>query len=208
MDIKIAVALIAGSITALGWVANHILSSRREAKRVEVQEKLDFTKEQLEKLYGPLAFVILEGRRTWSDLLTVLGRDIVFEGSNELPEHEQQTWKFWVDYEFLPRNRKIRDLLESNTHLIEGESIPKSYSDFIEHESSWRLRYARWEKEGGEYPWTSSTNWPNHFEKDVLNTFRVLKARQHKLSGFVTKGAQHLYGLPLSRKNFTLGSEG
>lgn len=147
MDINIAVALIAGSITALGWLINHILNSRREAIRVEVQENLNFTKEQLEKLYGPLAFVILEGRRTWSDLLAVLGRDIVFDGASEIPEDEQEIWRFWVEYEFLPRNKRIRDLLELNAHLIEDDGIPQSYSDFIEHESSWRLRYARWEKE-------------------------------------------------------------
>ena len=119
--------------------------------------------------------------------MSVLGRDIVFEGSTDLPKDEQEIWKFWVEYEFMPRNNKIRDLLELNSHLIEGKSIPDSYSDFIEHESSWRLRYARWEKEGGEYPWTSSTNWPNHFETDVLTTFSLLKARQHKLSGFIMK---------------------
>jgi len=192
MDTRITIALIAGSVTALGWIANHIFSARREARRAEVQEKLNFTKEQLEKLYGPLAFIVLEGRKTWSDLLMILGRNIVFEGSSELPEDEQKVWKFWVENEFLPRNRRIRDLLESNTHLIEGESIPKSYSDFIEHESSWRLSYKRWEQEKSDYPWTSSTNWPKQFGNDVLNTFHRLKQRQYKLSGFVTKTAQQV----------------
>jgi len=150
MKVELLVASIAGSITAFGWFVNHVLKTRYEQKRERLREQLEHTNRQLEKLYGPLVFLILEGRKTWNDLLDVLGRDIVFEGDTPLPEDELKIWLFWVENDFLPRNRKIRDLLESNTHLIEGHEMPQSYLDFIDHESSWRNQTSQMETRGGE----------------------------------------------------------
>ena len=44
---------------------------------------LDHLSEQLEKLYGPLAFLIIEGQRSYRDLLEILGRQQVFENAKQ-----------------------------------------------------------------------------------------------------------------------------
>ena len=64
-----------------------------------------------------------------------------------------------------------------HTHLIEGDEMPASYLAFLEHHNSWYLNHLRWKKEGVEYSWHSKINAPRAFEKEVLDTFKQLKAR-------------------------------
>src|SRR5918992_4081292 len=110
MGTPVIVALLAGSVTALGWLVNHWLSGRREEQRRRTEAQLKFVERQIEELYGPLAFLIYEGRRNFLDLLDTLGRRTVFVGNRPLPQDELQTWLFWAEAEFLPRNDRIKGL--------------------------------------------------------------------------------------------------
>ena len=57
--------LIAGSVTALGWLVTHVLTVWREDVNRSREALLNHTARQLEELYGPLVFQVYEGRRTW-----------------------------------------------------------------------------------------------------------------------------------------------
>jgi len=61
MDITWAVAILGAVVTALGWLVTHILSTSAENRRQRLISQAEFTKQQLEELYGPLAFQLLEG---------------------------------------------------------------------------------------------------------------------------------------------------
>lgn len=183
MNQELALALFAGGLTAAGWLVNHILGERAERRRRHVQAQLDYTTQQLEELYGPLAFLIIEGQQIFSDLLDSLGRRHVFDGDRPLPPDELQTWMFWLENAFLPSNRQIRDLLRSKTHLIEGARMPDSFARFLEHYSSWEIRHLRWTMEQVDYSWHSGVNWPDEFSAEVLATFRRLKQRHAGLVG-------------------------
>jgi len=180
MEIAIIVAIISATVTILGWLVNHILNGQRERKTQELVAQMKFTERQLEELYGPLAFLIWDGRRTFEDLLEILGRNYVFPISGILTENELNTWLFWLDNYFFPKNERIKELLMTKTHLIEGEELPKSYLAFLEHHNSWYLNHLRWKKEGTKYSWRSKINAPHEFEEDVLSTFKFLKARHSR----------------------------
>jgi hypothetical protein len=187
MDTTLTIAVLGATVSALGWVANYIVSTTADKRRQRLISRLEFTKQQLEELYGPLAFLVLEGRRTWQDLLAVLGRDYVFPADNRaLPEKELEVWLFWVENDFFPRNYKIQELLSTKTHLIEGEKVPDSYLAFLDHHNSWKILHERWEKQKNEYSWHSKLNWPLEFEKDVISTFEELKKRHSRLLGRVS----------------------
>ena len=85
METPVIVALIAGSITGVGWLVNHWLSGRREEQRRRIEAQLKFVERQIEELYGPLAFLIYEGERNFRDLLEALGRRFVFSENRALP---------------------------------------------------------------------------------------------------------------------------
>lgn len=177
MNTALAVAGITAAITALGWLVTSALSNRRERKARAVGALLAHTERQLERLYGPLEFMRVEGQQLFTDLLRDLGRHFVFPPTGELSAEEHRRWLFFLENSAMPRNERIRQLLEDNTHLIEGNQLPDSYQRFLEHYSSWKLDHLRWQKDGVEYSWHSRINWPTEFDRDIHNTFQSLKER-------------------------------
>ena len=137
MDAAVSVAIITAAVTAIGWVANSALTAWRERRARVVSARLAHTQRQLERLYGPLEFELIEGRQVLEDFLRSLGRTYVFLGDAELPTEDLESWLFYVENSALPRNERIRELLAANAHLIEGDAMPASYRAFVEHHSSW-----------------------------------------------------------------------
>ena len=180
MEPSLLVATIAASASIIGWIINHILSGYRDRHNQQLVASLQFTERQLEELYGPLAFLVMEGRRTFIDLLETLVRNYVFLKDESLPEDELKLWLFWIENDFLPRNGRIKELLMTKTHLIEGTKIPASYQSFLDHHNSWKINHLRWQKEGVEYSWRSKVNWPQEFDENILTTFERLKTRHAK----------------------------
>ena len=183
MDTALAVAALTAAVTALGWLVNSALAGRRDRGAREVAALLAHTERQLERLYGPLEFQLVEGRQVFEDLLHDLGRRVVFPPAGVLAPDDLRRWLFYLEHSALPRNERIRELLAGNTQLIEGEGLPESYRQFFEHYSSWKLDHLRWHEDGVEYAWHSRINWPREFEQDVHATFELLKRRQAALLG-------------------------
>jgi hypothetical protein len=183
MNTAVFVAVLAGSVTALGWLANYLLSARADRRGREAEALLRHTERQLEELYGPLAFLVIEGRQTFRDLLASLGRNYVFRPGGTLPDNELKTWLFWVDNDLLPRNEQIKRILMDKTHLIDRDEMPASYVAFLDHHNSWKINHLRWQKEQVPYSFRSSVNWPKEFEDDVIDTFGRLKARHATILG-------------------------
>ena len=183
MPVEVIIALLTAALTAFGWLVNHVLGERAARRRLHLEAQLEHTTRQIECLYGPLAFLIIEGRQVFADLLESLGRDYVFVEGEALPNGELKTWLFWLDNSFLPANRQIRNLLRDNAHLIEGDRMPDSCAKFLQHYSSWEIRHQRWQKQQQAYSWHSSINWPEDFADEVLKTFSELKQRHARLVG-------------------------
>jgi hypothetical protein len=183
MDTTILIAILAACVTAIGWMINYVLSGRDERRKDALDASHTFLQKQLEELYGPLALLIQQSRRSRLDLYTALGRDEIFVPGQALTEPELKTWLFWVENDIFPRNDKIADLLTGQTHLIEGDHVPKSYLDFIDHHTSWKLSHLRWKQENVEYPLRSRIDYPETFQQDVLDTFEKLKLKQARILG-------------------------
>ncbi|MGK7895548.1 MAG: hypothetical protein AB4372_18525 [Xenococcus sp. (in: cyanobacteria)] len=187
MEPSLIVAIIASSVTAIGWLVNHVLTDRRDQEKRQTEALLKYVERQLEELYGPLAFLLYEGRRTFQDLLDTLGRNYVFSNNQPLSEKDLKIWLFWAENSFLPNNEQIKEILVSKTHLIEGSCFPESYIAFLDHHNSWFIQHQRWKEEGVEYSWHSKINWPVEFERDCIQTFEMLKAKHSLLVGKLTR---------------------
>src|SRR5260370_11606799 len=109
MDITWAVAILGVFVTALGWLITHILSISAEDRKQRLISQIEFIKQQLEELYGPLEFLLLEGRQTFQALAETLGRDYLKDDDvASFSEQELKAWLFWVDADFFPRNEAIK----------------------------------------------------------------------------------------------------
>ena len=142
------------------------------------------------ELYGPLEFLLVEGEGTFRVLLSKLGRNYVFDAQNRISESDLKTWLFWAEFDLMPRNRQIRELLANKAHLIDGEKLPPSYEEFLLHYSSWEIAHKRWKEQGVAYSWHSNTNWPGEFASDVRNSFSALKREHAYLLGQLAQGLQ------------------
>ncbi len=185
MQPAITVAIIAAAISAVGWVVNYVLSSRSARERTRLDAQLSHVQRQLELLYGPLAFLLYEGRQTLSDLWEKLGPQSIFTEGRQLTNEELNLWLFWVDHDFMPRNVAIQELLATRTHLLADNKLPNSYIAFLNHHNSWRIQHARWKEEGVPYSWHSKVDWPREFEDEVLSTFEDLMGSHARLIGAV-----------------------
>ncbi|MEH2046882.1 MAG: hypothetical protein V7L12_27180 [Nostoc sp.] len=184
--ITTAFAVVAG-------IVNHIMSGNRDRENQQTTASLKYTEQQLEELYGPLAFLIWEGRRTYTDLAEKLremrGQKRILEslqvgeknGYTIFPfknEAEIKLWIFWIEKDAFPRHEKIKKLLMTKTHLIEGEILPESYLKFLDYHNSWKMEHLRWQEQQIEYLWKSKFDFPFQFEDEVLKTFKNLKRQQ------------------------------
>lgn len=183
MDTPVVVALLAGTVTAAGWLVTHVLSGRREMERHRTEASLAYVESQLRDLYGPLVFSLYEGRQAWEDFLSTVGRRYLTVEGRPVDDEEVQTWLFWVESLFMPRNEQILNLLMTKTHLIEGPSFPGSYVQFLNHHNSWKMKHSRWKSDGVAYSWHSNVDWPEAFEREVISTFETLKRRHAQLLG-------------------------
>lgn len=185
MNVTITVAVIAAAVSAIGWVVTYMLARRAERVRIRLTARLAHIQKQLEELYGPLVFLVYEGRATFADLWTKLGPNSIFADGRQLSDAELKTWLFWVDHEFMPRNGAIQQLLATKTHLIEGDGLPASHVRFLDHYNNWKMDHLRWKEEDMPYSWHSKVDWPAEFESEIIATFERLKKSHAMLLGAV-----------------------
>jgi hypothetical protein len=201
MDATLLIALIGALVTALGWLVTNLLSESAEKQRRRLIYQTKFIRQQLNQLYGPLAFLLLEGRQTFQALADTLGRERLIDSDVEtFSEAELKAWLFWIDADFFPRNEKIKRLLAKSTHLIEGGVVPESFLIFLDHYNSWKITHDRWLKEGIAYCWHSRIDWPEQFEIDVLDTFHTLKQRHARLMGLIEEDQRFFRRIGFTRK--------
>jgi hypothetical protein len=215
MDTTIAIAVLGALISVIGWITNYILSTTAERHRQRLLTQIEFTKQQLEELYGPLVFLVVEGKYSFSEAMQTIAQtmdqDMDLEYKSMRRKHlksadavgpearinedikdsklvsaqDNKVWEYWIENDFFPRNEKIRELIANKTHLIEGEKMPKSWLGFIEHYNSWKINFNRWQKGLAKYPLYSKTGWPQDFDDDILSTFASIKKRQSHLMGMI-----------------------
>src|SRR5260370_303364 len=90
MNPTVIAAVVAATVAAVGWFVSYLLTTISARRSLRQTAALKYIERQLEELYGPLAFLILEGRQTFLELLASLGRDYVFTGDQPLPDKEFQ----------------------------------------------------------------------------------------------------------------------
>jgi hypothetical protein len=179
-------SLVIAVVSGIGWMISRFFGSRADRKRQQILWQLEFIQKQLQELYGPLQFLLVEGEGTLRVLLSQLGRNYVFDEQDRISESDLRTWMFWAESDLMPRNRQIRELLATKAHLIDGRELRASYQEFLLHYSSWEIAHKRWKEQDVSYSWHSQINWPREFAIDVSNSFTSLKRQHANLLGQLT----------------------
>lgn len=195
--------LVTGVLLAAAWVGTHVWETVVQAQRQKNEWELAYVSRQISELYGPLYFLVAEGREAWQNFQYEFHRDfrrstpfiqesetvftddsgarVTFPVLKPLTRDEQAMWDYWKDHEFMPRNRKIQELLKAHPDLIVGQEVPPSYGSFLAHYQAWEIDEQRRRDTGVPYSGMSRMNWPYDFEIGIINSYKALKARQMKL---------------------------
>jgi hypothetical protein len=140
-------SLVLAIVTGVGWMIAHVISITSDRKRQQLAWRLEYTQKQLEELYGPLEFLLTEGKGTFEVLLSNLGQNYVFDVNGFISDDDLKTWMFWAEADLMLRNREIQKLLASKAHLIDGSKLPESFEIFLSHYSSWEIAHKRWKRQ-------------------------------------------------------------
>jgi len=149
------------------------------------KDKLAFTNNQIEKLYGPLHALAQANDATWSQF----GVSERAPNWNN-PSKEQITfWRVWMRNVLQPMNVKIEKTIVDNSQLVVGDEFPGAFRNIIAHTEAYNALISTW-RESDIADLSRYTNklentvalvYPDDFDRCVGPIYTALKMRQEAL---------------------------
>ena len=165
--IPLFVALIAGSITAVGWLVTYSLTKRKEDRVRRIENTIKYLERQIQEFYGPLfnlvhqivvcnhvQFSILYGRGT----------------SNISGESKMKIEQFFQEKYFIPLHDEMVRILKTKLYLIEGTELPESFYKYLRHSTQEQVQRALWANYGISTSHVPGIPYPNELYQDVKNS--------------------------------------
>jgi len=186
MDEKILLAAYTGLVALvsglIGFLVNHFLALWRETNLRRRVETARYLERQIGELYGPLLGLIEHSEMVYEILRKKLGHAATPKiDFTKLDERDGQVWRFFQEQFFLPINSSIRELIRSKTHLLEGGTMPKSFSTFFVHEAHYSCLHPLWKELKISSLEVRGVSWPEEFGPEVRTTLRRLTQRHQHL---------------------------
>jgi len=192
--------MIGAWITAGGAIivalVTFILTSWTNRRQGALQAQLTRVNLQLANLYGPLLALTRSNSEVWS---TFFERHRVSPADflNETPvgDAQRRLWIEWMQTVFMPSNRKIVQLIENRTDLLEDDSMPEVLMKFYAHAAGFEVTLKRWQD--GDYSLlTSVINHPGSAMSEyAVQSFALLKIRQRELLEATSRKKRMLSGV-------------
>lgn len=174
-------------VATFGWVFTYVHASYRSRK----EARLELVNAKLRLLYGPLYSRLLAGSEAWDAFYNSKwpkhGQSGYFTDGFPLSEEEMATWRHWMTHVFHPLNKRLEATIVEHVDLIEGDDLPKVFTDVLAHIHVYDAVLRSWEK-GDFSEHTSIINFPaDEMMKAVEPVFFELRDEQKKLSGSAVK---------------------
>lgn len=170
-------ATIAAIVAIGGWNVSHILGVRRESRTRKLEAILAHTQRQIDEFYGPLLNLIEQIFNTWAvreNILFPQGRPDNFEPGglrkNEISAFFQESY-------FFPFHEKIREILMTRLHLVEGSRMPKSFEQYLEHSTQQLIQHRLWKELNVSTDHIEGIPWPRKFHEDIQTAMDTLMRR-------------------------------
>jgi hypothetical protein len=167
--------LIAVIPAALGYIASYVDGIRKD--------RLAFTNDQIEKLYGPLHALAQANDAAW----TLYGPS----GPKwDNPTKEQIIlWGAWIKNVFQPMNLQIEQTIVAHSQLVVGDKLPGAFQTIIAHTEAYKALMSMWKKDDinelntylSHSANTVASVYPSTFDLCVGPIYTALKKRQEAL---------------------------
>ena len=177
--------LIAVIPATLGYFAQFLDGIRKD--------RLAFTNNQLEKLYGALYALTQASVVTWKQFVASNwpNKSKYFFDPAQPPSIEQVTsWRLWMRNVFQPMNLMIEQTIVSNSQLVVGNEMPPVFQKMIAQTEAYKAIMAGWKDTDKDNPdayrsrynnTVTDINYPEKIVLCVAMVYRALKDRQEVL---------------------------
>jgi hypothetical protein len=155
------------------------------------KREIEFTDQQIEKLYGPLFALSTASRRATKEILFHLrpGKTTFFDDHDPPSPQEVETWRRWMKTIFQPMNIRMEAAIVDNAQLIEGGHIYPVFAELILHVESYKGTIAKWKdtdaKENPHFTERSENvaviNFPKGFDGCVDSRFLAMREKREQL---------------------------
>jgi hypothetical protein len=175
-------AIIVGVLIAvipaiIGYIVSYANGIRKD--------RLAFTNDQIEKLYGPLHALAQVNDETWTQYVE----------SGQAPDWKNLTkeqvsiWRVWMQNVLQPLNVQIEQTIIANSQLVVGDQLPGVFLKIIGHIESYKALTSTWKQDDiadlNKYTSKSANTvvspYPANFDLCVGPIYITLKKRQEAL---------------------------
>jgi hypothetical protein len=163
-------AFITAGVTIFGWYATYLYTKRREDSTRRLELELQFRQRQIEELYGPLHSLIEQIFNVWRVRSNVLETS----GPNLTEEQRLQVREFFWQRFFAPLHAEIGALLRTKLYLLEGNNLPASFAQYLQHATQEACQHRLWEELKIDTAKVLGQPWPQTFHEDVHSTLDQL----------------------------------
>jgi hypothetical protein len=182
--------LIAVIPAALGYIFSSFDSVRRE--------RLEFTNNQIEKLYGPLYALTQASNVAWDEFVasnwpgSPETRRYFFERDPPPTIEETAQWRHWMKTVFQPLNLRSESIIVDNSQLIVGNELPRTFQLLIAQTEAYKSVISSWSEADRSFQLkyvssrcntVSGINYPKEIGECVSKTYVNLKRQQEILQG-------------------------
>jgi len=161
-------AMITAAVAVIGWCVTYFYAKRLEDRRRRLEIRLHHRSQQIEELYGPLLSLIEQIFKGWEV------REEILEHC-ECSAEEKAAIKelIWRRY-FSPLHTKIAGLLRTKLYLLEGITLPESFSSYLAHARHEDFRHLLRNELQVDTSGIPERPWPATFHPDVKATLKKL----------------------------------
>lgn len=159
---------------------------------VDSQRKDQLTRvdAQLERLYGPLYALTTANDATWDKFSSTPWKHTRYIFSHKRTIQDVGTWRVWMKIVFEPLNEKMEDAIVTNSQLIIGDNMPRTFQALIAHTETYKVIISRWQLSDRQNETTylsresnviGSQSYPVYIKACAEAGFKALKQRQQDL---------------------------
>jgi putative ABC transport system substrate-binding protein len=160
-------ALIAAISALLGLFVGQYLTRWREDRTKRIQLTLEHAEKQLSEFYSPLLSLVEQ-----LDTIANASSETDKAKSEERPDIEKIMWAEL----YRPVHDEILAILRTRIHLIEGFDIKSSFTSYLRHYASQKIRW-QLKAKGHPIPDMKTVGYPESFYWDIKNGLYLVSKR-------------------------------
>jgi hypothetical protein len=170
---------VPASVAILGLFIAYFVNLRL-ARR---SDQLRRVNDQLSDFYGPLYALVHAANISWNAFRAAHRPGGSFWGNLGDPpsEDDAAAWRLWMSLVFMPLNRQMRDLVVTQSHLLNEDHVPDCLLTLCAHVSAYEAILGKW-AEGDFSQHVPAIPFPRQGLTDyALACFGPLKSEQQAL---------------------------